>query len=124
MLSEADYVTICEQVGDPEQVHNEAEAFQHGPLLVLRYAHFGFDRHMRENMHDLIATSDQLGHPDLFLMVTCSPKWSRATQTRFFAQNPQVRTDISARLFCIKLKAPIAFLQANNLSGKTLFTLK
>ena len=37
-----------------------------GSLVVLPSTYIGSDRYMREKMHDIIAISNTLGHPDIF----------------------------------------------------------
>ena len=41
-------------------------------LVILPSIHTGSDRYVRQKMHDVIAISNFLGHPDIFLAVTCN----------------------------------------------------
>lgn len=65
---------------------------------------------MRQNTHDLIPISNQLGHPDIFLTMTYNPKCPKITQALFHGKMPQDRLDICARVFRAKLRALIAFI--------------
>ncbi len=56
---------------------------------------------MREKMHDIIATSNKMEHPNIFLTTTCNPNCRK-----FLAgQTPQDRPDLCARVLNLKLKA-------------------
>ncbi|CDF77533.1 unnamed protein product [Chondrus crispus] len=59
---------------------------------------------MRQQMHDIIAISNQIGHPDIFLTMTCNPSWPEITRALLPNQTPQDRPDLCARLFRLKMK--------------------
>ncbi|CDF41121.1 unnamed protein product [Chondrus crispus] len=59
---------------------------------------------MRQQMHDIIAISNQIGHPDIFLTMTCNPSWPEITRALLPNQTPQDRPDLCARVFRLKMK--------------------
>lgn len=65
-IQAADYTTQCEQLGDRYWVQNEAKAVRLGRLFVSPSRHLGGNRYTQQYMHDVIATLNQLGHPDIF----------------------------------------------------------
>ena len=60
---------------------------------------------MRQKMHDIIATSNKLGHPDIFLTMTCNPNWPEIRRSLLPGQSAQDRPDMCARVFRLNLKA-------------------
>lgn len=70
-LGEADYSTLCEQLGDAERVENETEAVRSGRLFVLISTHLSGDPYVPQNIHDAFTTSNRLGHPEDFLTMPC-----------------------------------------------------
>ncbi len=60
---------------------------------------------MRQKMRDIIATSIKMGHPDIFLTMTCNPNWPEIRRSLLSGQSPQDRPDLCARVFNLKLKA-------------------
>ncbi|CDF33193.1 ATP dependant DNA helicase [Chondrus crispus] len=59
---------------------------------------------MRQQMHDIIAISNQIGHLDIFLTMTCNPSWPEVTRPLLPNQTPQDRLDLCARVFRLKMK--------------------
>lgn len=70
-----DFTDLQEQLGDPNRTGNEANDMRAGRLIVLPSTHIGGDRYMRHQMQDIISMSNKLGHPHIFLTVTCNPNW-------------------------------------------------
>lgn len=60
---------------------------------------------MRQQLQGMIAISNNLGHPDLFLTVTCNPKWPKISDYLLPNQRAHDRSDIIARVFKLKQKA-------------------
>ncbi len=60
---------------------------------------------MRQKMHDIIATSNKKGHPDIFLTMTCNPKWPEIQSSILPGQSSQDRPDLCPRVFNLNLKA-------------------
>ncbi len=66
------YTALRELLGDSGGPHDEFEAVRSGRFAVLPSSYIGGERYMRQKMHDIIATSNKMGHPDIFLAMTCN----------------------------------------------------
>ena len=55
-------------------------------------------------MHDIIAISNQIRHPDIFLTMTCNTCWPEITKALLPNQTPQNRPELCARVFRLKMK--------------------
>ncbi len=73
---------------------------------------------MRQKMHDIIATSNKMRHPDIFLSMTCNPNWTEVRRSLVPRQSPRDRLDLSARVFSLKLKALIEAVIKDKIFGE------
>ncbi|CDF39624.1 Helicase-like protein [Chondrus crispus] len=103
-LRAADYTSLRDSPGDSGRAEDEADAVRAGRLFILPSTYIGGDRYMRQQMHDIIAISNQIGHPDIFLTMTCNPSWPEITRALLPNQTPQDRPDLCARVFRLKMK--------------------
>ncbi|CDF36122.1 unnamed protein product [Chondrus crispus] len=103
-LRAADYTSLRDSLGDSRRAEDEADAVHAGRLFILPSTYIGGDRYMRQQMHDIIAISNQIGHPDIFLTMTCNPSWPEITRALLPNQTPQDRPDLCARVFRLKMK--------------------
>ncbi|CDF38585.1 ATP dependant DNA helicase [Chondrus crispus] len=103
-LRAADYTSLRDSLGDSGRAEDEADAVRAGRLFILPSTYIGGDRYMRQQMHDIIAISNQIGHPDIFLTMTCNPSWPEITRPLLPNQTPQDRPDLCARVFRLKMK--------------------
>ncbi|CDF32173.1 unnamed protein product [Chondrus crispus] len=103
-LRAADYTSLRDSLGDSRRAEDEADAVRAGRLFILPSTYIGGDRYMRQQMHDIIAISNQIGHPDIFLTMTCNPSWPKITRALLPNQTPQDRPDLCARVFRLKMK--------------------
>ncbi|CDF41007.1 ATP dpendant DNA helicase [Chondrus crispus] len=103
-LRAADYTSLRDSLGDSRRAEDEADAVRAGRLFILPSTYIGGDRYMRQQMHDIIAISNQIGHPDIFLTMTCNPSWPEITRALLPNQTPQDRPDLCARVFRLKMK--------------------
>ncbi|CDF33589.1 Putativ ATP dependant DNA helicase [Chondrus crispus] len=103
-LRAADYTSLRDSLGDSSRAEDEADAVRAGRLFILPSTYIGGDRYMRQQMHDIIAISNQLGHPDIFLTMTCNRSWLEITRPLLPNQTPQDRPDLCARVFRLKMK--------------------
>ncbi len=74
-LHAENYTALRELLGDSGGPNDESEAVRSGRLVVLPSTFICVERYMRQKMHDNIATSNKIGHPDIFLTMTCNPNW-------------------------------------------------
>ncbi len=101
-------------MGDASQELNEAQAWTEGKearevgdlgkIVVLPSTHVGSKRYMGQKMHDIIAISNNIGHPDVFLTMTCNPRWPEIENSLFPGQRASDRLDLCERVFRIKHK--------------------
>ncbi|CDF33021.1 unnamed protein product [Chondrus crispus] len=103
-LGAADYTSLRDSLGDSRRAEDEADAVRAGRLFILPSTYIGGDRYMRQQMHDIIAISNQIGHPDIVLTMTCNPSWPEITRALLPNQTPQDRPDLCARVFRLKMK--------------------
>ncbi len=104
-LRAENYTALRELLGDSGGPNDESEAVRSGRLVVLPSTYIGGERYMRQKMHDIIATSNKMGHPDIFLTMTCNPNWPEIRRSLLPGQSSQDRPDLCARVFILKLKA-------------------
>ncbi len=99
-----DYTQLCELLPDASMGINEAQAWtekrgggQLGDirkLIVLLSRHFSSKRYMRQKTHDIIiAISNSIGNPDVFLTMTCNSKWPEILDSLVPGQNHTDRPD-------------------------------
>ncbi|PIA60444.1 hypothetical protein AQUCO_00300153v1 [Aquilegia coerulea] len=76
-----------------------------GKRLVLPATFTGGPRYMHQSFQDAMAICRWGGSPDLFLTVTCNPKWPEITEALNLipGQKSEDRPDIVSRVFKIKL---------------------
>ncbi|PIA64661.1 hypothetical protein AQUCO_00100252v1 [Aquilegia coerulea] len=76
-----------------------------GKRVVLPATFTGGPRYMVQSFQDAMAICRWAGSPDLFITVTCNPKWSEITEALSLipGQKHDDRPDIVSRMFKIKL---------------------
>lgn len=105
-LRAADYTTIQEALADAGNQENELEFDRAGRSFVLPLSYIGGDRYMRQNMYDIIAISNKVGHPNFFRTITCNPAWPEITR-----EQAQDRPDLCGRVFHMKLQEMMRCVQ-------------
>lgn len=65
---------------------------------------------MRQNMHDIISISNKVGFPDISLTMTGNLQCSKVKNALLPGQSIIDRLDICVRVFCIRLRALMAFV--------------
>jgi len=73
---------------------------------------------MRQNLQDIIAMPYKFGHPDIFLTMTCNPKWPEITRALLPGQTAVDRPDLSTRVFRMKMRAMLEKVINDELFGK------
>ena len=109
-LRASDYSSLREALGDSGRMQDEADVVRAGRLFILPSTHVGGDRYMRQQLHDIIAISNKVGHPDVFLTMTCNPRWPEITRSLLPGQTAQDRPDLCARVFFVKVRALMQFV--------------
>ncbi|KAL8621594.1 hypothetical protein ACOMHN_026265 [Nucella lapillus] len=87
--------TLCENDGDPNNI---------GQRIVLPSTFVGGPRYMHEKQNDAMAYIRKFGCADLFITMTCNPKWTDITENLLPGQAANDRPDIVSRVFKLKLR--------------------
>jgi hypothetical protein len=82
----------------------EREGLIPGKPVVLPSSFQGSPRNMQQNYQDAMAIVRKFGKPDLFVTMTCNPKWREITENLQPWQKVEFRPDLVSRVFQLKLK--------------------
>ena len=74
---------------------------------------------MQEKTQDAMTYVRKYSEPDLFITFMCNPSWSEIKAELMETQIPQDRHDLLARVFYLKLKKPMEFLNKGGIFGST-----
>ncbi|KAL6505874.1 hypothetical protein OROHE_023253 [Orobanche hederae] len=90
-----------------------------GKRFVIPTSFTGGPRYMIQNHQDAMTICKWYGFPDLFITITCNPKWPEISRyLAFVNSNPEDRPDIVCRVFKMKLDMLIKDLKDHGLLGK------
>lgn len=90
-----------------------------GSRVILPSSFIGGYRYMFNNCLDAMAICRRFGYPDLFLTITCNPKWPEIQRyVDAKGLNAYDRPDIICRLFHIKLQQLMSDLKKGKVFGK------
>ena len=89
-----------------------------GRLVVLPSNHIGSDRYMRQKMHTIIAISNILGHPDIFVAMTCNPNWPETKNVLLLDQGKTIGPRCLIVNFASNSNFYWSILRKTNLSQK------
>ncbi|KAL6577223.1 hypothetical protein OROMI_011499 [Orobanche minor] len=90
-----------------------------GLPVVLPSSYTGSPWYMIQNFQDAMTICGWAGYPDLFITLTCNPKWPEIS--RYLDRkglNPEDRPDIVCRVFRMKLDGLIKDLRKNRVFGR------
>ena len=93
-----------------------------GRRVILPSSFTGGPRHMQKLYQDSMSIARRLGKPDLFVTVTCNPKWREIRGALLAGQTAADRPDLSARVFHMKFKAIMEDLTKNHVLERRLAT--
>ncbi|CAF0714504.1 unnamed protein product [Brachionus calyciflorus] len=91
-----------------------------GKKIILPSSFTGSPRHMHELFQDAMSVVRALGKPDLFITMTCNPKWPGLKKNLLYEQAPNDRPDLIARYFRIKLKMLLKDLIEKHVLGRVI----
>src|SRR5207248_2638079 len=91
-----------------------------GRRIILPSSFAGGPRQMYQLYQDAMAIVSCFGKPDLFVTFTCNPKWPEITKELEPYQSANDRSDLTARVFHIKLQELLKDLLHNNCLGKVI----
>ncbi|UYV82281.1 hypothetical protein LAZ67_21001575 [Cordylochernes scorpioides] len=97
--------------------HHHTEWNQIGNPIVLPSSFIGSSRNMQERYRDTMAIVRKYGKPDLFITMTCNPKWLEITEN-LNGSSVVNRPDIVSRVSNLKSKELIRDLIKNQIFGK------
>ncbi|UYV62704.1 hypothetical protein LAZ67_2001639, partial [Cordylochernes scorpioides] len=97
--------------------HHNTEWNQIGNPIILPSSFIGSSRNMQERYRDTMAIVRKYGKPDLFITMTCNPKWLEITEN-LNGSSIVNRPDIVSRVFNLKSKELIRDLIKNQIFGK------
>ena len=89
-----------------------------GKSTILPSSFAGGPRYMQQLYHDAMAIVRSHTKPDLFITMTCNPRWSEITENLAPGQTAQDRPDLVARVFHLKLSALLDDLLTNGVLGQ------
>jgi hypothetical protein len=89
-----------------------------GRQIILPSTFTGGPRYMQKHYHNAMSLVQKFGRPDLFLTMTCNPKWSEIIETLLPHQVPEDRPDLLARVFRGKFKQLMNELLQNDCLGR------
>ncbi|XP_057414959.1 uncharacterized protein LOC130709848 [Lotus japonicus] len=92
-----------------------------GSRIILPSSFTGGRRYMFENCQDAMAICGTYGYPDLFLTMTCNPKWPEIDRhVSGYSLSAYDRPDISCRVFRMKLDQLMTDLKKGEFFGKAI----
>jgi len=68
-----------------------------GKMVILPSTFIGSPRNMLQNYQDAMAIVNKFGKPDLFITMTCNPKWCEIEENLLSGQQASDRPDICTR---------------------------
>jgi hypothetical protein len=96
-----------------------------GSRVVIPSSFTGGRRYMFNNCQDAMALCKKFGYPDLFLTVTCNPKWDEIQRHLAKTNNYSAyRPDVSCRVFHIKLKEMMKDFKKGQIFGRVVASKK
>ncbi|MCP4486968.1 MAG: hypothetical protein GY820_06565, partial [Gammaproteobacteria bacterium] len=107
------YNGLIDYIGSDAQ----AKGVQPGRLVVLPSSFQGGPRAMQQNYQDAMAIVRKFGKPDLFITMTCNPRWPEITENLLPGQSPPDRPDLVARVFNLKLNQLKSDIEKNEIFG-------
>jgi hypothetical protein len=91
-----------------------------GQRIILPSSFTGGPRQMHKLYQDGMAIVRVFGKPDLFITITCNPKWPEIQNALLPGQTAQDRPELISRVFNMKLKAIFNDILKENVFGKVL----
>ena len=91
-----------------------------GQRIILPSSFTGGPRQMHKLYQDGMAIVRVFGKPDLFITITCNPKWPEIQNALLPGQTAQDRSELISRVFNMKLKAIFNDILKEDIFGKVL----
>lgn len=100
--------------------NGDTDASNLGKSFILPAGYVGSKRYMQQNFQDALAVCRHVGHPDIFLTMTCNPMWDEIVQMmkRIPFGTPVDNLDIISRVFKLKLDQLLDDIRKKDFFGK------
>ncbi len=79
--------------------------------VVHSSTHAGSESYMQQKMHDIIAISEPIGHPDVFITMTSNAYRPEFQNALLLVQKADDRPDLCGRVFRMKLNLLLKHLR-------------
>jgi hypothetical protein len=89
-----------------------------GKKIILPSSFSGSPRNMQELYQDAMAIVRKFGKPDLFVTMTCNPKWKEISDNLLEHQRSENRPDLVVRVFRLKLAELLDDIIKKEIFGK------
>ena len=89
-----------------------------GKSTIFPSSFTGGPRYMQQLYHDAMAIVRSHSKPDLFITMTCNPRWPEITENIRPSQTAQDRPDLVARIFRLKLSALLNDILTKGVLGR------
>ncbi|XP_043463102.1 uncharacterized protein LOC122501545 [Leptopilina heterotoma] len=89
-----------------------------GKVVILPSSYIGSPRNMLQSYQDAMTIVRSFGTPDLFITMTCNPKWREITENLLDGQTASDRPDLVARVFELKKEELIFTIVKKKLFGE------
>lgn len=107
------YKGLMDYIHQPEL----AENYDVGKAVILPSTFTGSPRNMQQNYQDAMAIVRKFGKPDVFLTMTCNPRWTDIVTQLSGQERSEYRPDIVARVFKLKLKHLLRDITVHHILG-------
>ncbi|CAL8141391.1 unnamed protein product [Orchesella dallaii] len=99
-----------------DHLNNDADGSQNKPgiAIILPSSFQGSPRNMHQHYQDAMAIVTKFGKPDIFVTMTCNPKWKEIVENLESWQRAEHRPDLVARVFNLKLKELLEDIKSKN----------
>lgn len=90
--------------------NDEVYIVRAGRLFIIPSTYVDGKKFMRQQMQDIVAISNTIGHSYFFITITCDPYWSEIRRPLLPGQIPKDVPNFAARLFIMKLQAMMLYI--------------
>lgn len=98
----------------------EVDGKELGRRVILPSSFINSPRYLAQYVQDAFGYIRILGHPDLFITMTCNPQWKEITDELKPNERPLDRQDIIARVFRQKVKRLVKVIQNGTIFGENM----
>ncbi|XP_021959226.1 uncharacterized protein LOC110855114 [Folsomia candida] len=101
-----------------DYLQSNAGGIYPGKAIILPSSFQGSPRNMQQHYQDAMAIVRRYGKPDLFVTMTCNPKWKEIQENLEPNQRAENRPDLVSRVFHIKLSELLDDIGKRHALGK------